>query len=284
MVLNDIKLGYHISTKDIGLFGALKKVFSNKANVAQIFLRSQKDDIDNFIKKADIIEAKKFIQKNKMILFSHSLVNIAKRFEDNLFNLNSIIFDMKKLEYLDGVGVIIHIGDYLNKNKEESYQNIKKSIKFILKKSPKAIKIIFENAVGYGTKVGFKFDELFKIYNLFTLQEKKRIFFCIDTAHSFAAGYDISNVVGVDNWFYEIDKYLDWNKVICIHLNDSKAEFLSVRDKHADLGYGNIGEKSLCYISQMLVDKNISIILEPPQDKISVINQIEMVQQWFKNK
>jgi len=279
MALKNIKLGYHISTKDIGYLGALKKVFSNKANVAQIFIRSQKDDIDNFIKQKDVKEAKNFIQKNKMMLFSHSLVNIANDFKENSYNLNSVIIDMKKLEYLGGIGVVLHVGDYIYEDKKKSYDNIKKSVKFILKNSPEKIKIIFENTVGYGSKTGFKFTELKKIYDLFTLQEKKRIFFCIDTAHSYAAGYDISNIKGVDRWFNEIDKYLKWEKVICVHLNDSDTDFLSLSDRHSDLGYGKIGENNLCYIVKK-IGKNIPIILESPQCSVHLEEQIDIVKEW----
>lgn len=167
-------------------------------------------------------------------------------------------------------------------NERVAIQNYVNGIKNVLKKTPDESVIIFETGAGQGTEVCTKIPELGYLYQRFTDGEKRRIKFCIDTCHVFAAGYDLSNDHYVKVFDLIINTHLLWKNVICIHLNDSKCPLDSRKDRHADLTTGHIKKDGLKKFVEICYERGVPMVLETPCDtELDRKKQIKMVKEWL---
>jgi len=122
---------------------------------------------------------------------------------------------------------------------------------------------MLEMTAGQGTTIGYKFEHINKIIEL--VEDKKRMSVCIDTAHIFAAGYDIVN--NYKNVIEEFDEIIGLNLLKCFHMNDSKKELGSRVDRHENIGKGFIGLKGFKNIMNDDRLEHIPKILETPKGK-----------------
>lgn len=280
MEKNKLCVGAHASIS-MGLDKALQSISAMGGNSVQIFLKSPRSRHSKPLDEDNAKLAKKFLEENNMFLVGHCsyLLNFAKDYEKDPWPVDSLIDDMARIEICGGVGVVLHIGKYLDMDKGVALSNIKKAVSYIILKTN--TKVIFENTAGQGTEIGFRFEELKEIYDMFSDDEKERIGFCLDTCHSFAAGYDLSNGEGIKEWFETFDSLIGWNKVICIHFNDAKRECGSRVDRHQDIGKGFIGESGLKQVAQLAKNTNKPLILETTSEFMTYKEQIDMIKAWF---
>ena len=168
----------------------------------------------------------------------------------------------------DGIGadgVVLHPGPV--KKGEEYGPTIKRIAKFCkeaLKESDEC-KLLLENAAG-SKAVGGKFDHLADLLDL--LGGHERVGVCIDSCHSHAAGYDVRTQEAVTETVDELDKVVGLDRVGALHLNDSRDEFGSHRDRHANLGDGFIGEAGIAAFLSEPRFESLPVLMEVPgQDK-----------------
>jgi deoxyribonuclease-4 len=138
-------------------------------------------------------------------------------------------------------GLIIHPGSHKDTSVEEGIERAAEMVGTLLSKHPDGPPILLENTAGSGSVLGGTFPELAAI------REKSgapdRVFFCFDTAHAFAAGYDLRDGRKVKSALARIDSEAGIENIKAVHLNDSKREFGSGIDRHERIGEGQIGEK-----------------------------------------
>ena len=278
---DDLYVGAHASIA-LGYEASLKSIFAIGGNAVQIFLKNPRGRAGKALDEDEAARAKVFLSEHDMFLVGHCsyLLNFAKDPTDLSWAVESLVDDMGRMSKLGGAGVVLHIGKYLEMEKEVAFENIRRSVIMVLDKTPKNVKVLFENTAGQGTEVGFRFEELAAIYNLFSDDEKRRIGFCLDTCHSHAAGYDLSSSSGVQEWIDEFEKNIGWGKVACIHLNDAQREAGSRIDRHADLLEGTIGEDGFRTVVNFAKDMKIPLILETPAVSSSYEEQIKLVKSW----
>ncbi len=123
----------------------------------------------------------------------------------------------------------------------------------------KRIKLLVENTAGGGKRVGRFVEEIEYLLNTFP-----SLGFCLDTAHAFQAGYDLSSPRGVKDFFQKIEKSIGLEKVKLLHFNDSLTPSASFLDRHAHLGEGYIGGRGLREILCYFLGRNIPVIMETP--------------------
>jgi deoxyribonuclease-4 len=164
----------------------------------------------------------------------------------------------------DGIGatgVVLHPGPV---KKDDTYgptiKRIAKFCKEALKDSDEC-KLLLENAAG-ANAVGGKFDHLHDLIDL--LDGDDRVGVCIDSCHSHAAGYDVRTQDAVTKTIDEIDKVIGLDRLGCFHLNDSRDEFGSHRDRHANLGDGFIGADGIAAILSEPRLEDLPVLLEVP--------------------
>jgi deoxyribonuclease-4 len=126
-------------------------------------------------------------------------------------------------------------------------------------------KIALEITAGQGSCIGHRFEHLAHI--IANVREPERLRVCLDTAHLFAAGYDIGSESGVKRIFHEFDRVIGRNRLVAIHLNDSKAGLGSRIDRHEHIGKGRIGLDAFRFIMRNPRFSKIPKVLETPKGK-----------------
>jgi deoxyribonuclease-4 len=136
-------------------------------------------------------------------------------------------------------GLIIHPGSHKDTSVEAGVDRAAEMVGTLLSKHPDGPPVLLENTAGSGSVLGGTFDELAAIRE--GSKASDRVFFCFDTAHAFAAGYDLRNLESVAGTMTRIDDEGGLDHVRAVHLNDSKKEFGSGVDRHERIGEGFIG-------------------------------------------
>ena len=168
--------------------------------------------------------------------------------------------EIQRCEQLGLDRLNFHPGSSLKKiGDEECLSIIAESINITLRKT-KGVKAVIENTSGQGSNMGYTFEHL--AYIIDKVEDKDRIGVCIDTCHAFTAGYDIKSAEGYAKTWAHFDEVVGFNKLMGMHLNDSKKELGSRVDRHHSIGQGLIGIDLFKRIMNDSRFDDIPIILE----------------------
>jgi len=178
----------------------------------------------------------------------------------------SFLDELKRCELLGILHLNFHPGAHLGLGEDEGIKIIAESLN-IANANTKGYKVssMIETTAGQGSSLGYKFEHLQKIIDL--VDDKSRMTVCIDTAHIFAAGYDIRNASNYNKVIDEFDNIVGLDKLKCIHMNDSKKTLGSKVDRHEHIGKGFIGLEGFTNIMNDNRIMHIPKILETPKGK-----------------
>jgi deoxyribonuclease-4 len=190
---------------------------------------------------------------------------------------NAFLDEMQRCEQLGIQKLNFHPGSHLNKISErECLKVIAESINEALDQT-EFVKAVIENTAGQGTNMGYRFEHLAEMIG--QVDQKGRVGVCIDTAHTFASGYDLSTEEGFDDTFDQFEKIVGFDKLMGVHLNDSKKELGSKVDRHESLGDGLIGWTPFKLIAEDARFDNIPLILETPNIE-RWPDEIKQLKEW----
>ena len=179
---------------------------------------------------------------------------------------NSFLEEMKRCEQLGLKMLNFHPGSHLNKiPMEECLRRIAESINIVLDKT-QGVTAVIENTAGQGSNVGFSFQHIASIID--KVEDKSRVGVCLDTCHTYSAGYDLKTEEGYAQTFREFDETIGANYLRAIHLNDTKKPFASRVDRHDSIGKGLLGIE---FFQRFMKDPrfdNMPLILETPDDTL----------------
>ncbi|MCH9029633.1 MAG: deoxyribonuclease IV, partial [Bacteroidetes bacterium] len=176
------------------------------------------------------------------------------------------IDELERCELLEIPHLNFHPGSHLGAGEEDGIKLIAESINIAHDKTKGyRVSSMLETTAGQGTAIGYRFEQLQKIIEL--VEQKERMTICIDTAHVFAAGYDIKDPKNFKKVIKEFDEIIGLERLKCFHLNDSKKELGSRVDRHEHIGNGFIGLEGFANIMNDKRLKNIPKILETPKGK-----------------
>ena len=194
------------------------------------------------------------------------LINLGHPDEDGLEKSRESFFEeMHRCELLGLDRLNFHPGSHLKRIDEEgSLKRIAESINMALERS-KGVTAVLENTAGQGSNLGFKFEHL--AYIIDRVEDKCRVGVCLDTCHSFAAGYDLRTKEALDATFAEFERIVGFKYLKGMHLNDAMKPLGSRVDRHAPLGDGEIGWECFRYIMSDERFDNIPLILETPDEE-----------------
>jgi deoxyribonuclease-4 len=193
------------------------------------------------------------------------------------------------LNYLDlsarigGAGVIFHVGSLKAQPDEaEGYDRVVSGINALMEKAPKNSRLIMEVAAGSGAVIGDQLEELALIYS--QLEKRDQVGFGLDTQHMWASGYDLVN--NLEDVVEQIEKIFTLDKVWSIHLNDSKTELASRKDRHENIGDGLIGSDALERFFMHPKFSDIPFILETPalESVEGAKSEIEKLRRFIKKQ
>lgn len=195
------------------------------------------------------------------------LINLGNPVPENLKKSRSAFLDeMKRCEQL-GIGMLnFHPGAHLKQMSEEACMDtIAESINGTLGKSRGVVAVI-ENTAGQGSHIGYRFEHL--AYIIDRVEDKSRIGVCLDTCHTYTAGYDIKSEEGYSQTFKDFERIVGFKYLKGMHLNDSKKELGSRVDRHDSIGKGLLGEDVFVRIMNDDRFDGIPIILETPDETL----------------
>lgn len=195
------------------------------------------------------------------------LINLGAPDKDKLtLSRKAFLDEMRRCEQLGLTMLNFHPGSHLNQvSEEECLATIAESINIILSQT-EGVTAVIESTAGQGSNLGFRFEHLARIIE--QVDDKSRIGVCVDTCHTFAAGYDLATPEGYARSWEDFSRVIGFSYLKGMHINDSKKGLGSRVDRHAPLGKGELGEE---FFRILMADErmnNIPLILETPDEAI----------------
>lgn len=260
-------IGCHVSIAG-GVFKAPKQAAGFGCEVMQIFTRSPQggkaptltNEICQEFKNSNL----KFEIKETYV---HTPFYINYASADNRIRHSTVAIVRDELERASLLGaryVMTHLGSAGELSEDEATIKVAEMLKKTLEDYTGSAELLLENAAGSGKIIGATFSQLAEILKL--VNHPKLTGICLDTQHSFASGYDWRDF---ENTLQKIDAELGLEKIKLLHVNDSKTEFASRKDRHEHIGKGLIGEKAFQDITNFANKHSISMILETEHDLVA---------------
>lgn len=208
------------------------------------------------------------------------LINLGHPEADKLEkSRNAFLDELQRCEQLGLSLLNFHPGSHLKQVSEsECLAAIAESINIALDQT-QGVTAVIENTAGQGSNLGFRFEHLAEIIE--QVGDKDRVGVCLDTCHSFAAGYDLRTAASCESVFSEFEKIVGFEFLRGMHLNDSKKGLSSRVDRHQSLGKGELGLEVFRYIMNDARFDNIPMILETIDDGIWK-EELELLQSFVK--
>lgn len=262
----EIIIGSHVSFNSKNqLTTSINEALSYKANTFMFYTGAPQNTkrciIDeNITKEANKLLQKNNIKKENIIVHAPYIINLANsnNFE---FNVKFLKEEIDRCESLGMKYLVLHPGSHVGLGEETGIKNIINSLNEALTENTNVF-ICLETMAGKGTELGKNFDELKQIIDGVKYKEKIKI--CMDTCHLNDSGYNISDI---DLLLSLFDEKIGLDKLACIHINDSKNEIGSRKDRHENFGFGKIGFDTLIKYIYHPKLKDIPKILETPYVK-----------------
>lgn len=256
------KIGGHVSIAG-GLVHSLDRAEKIGGNCLQIFAASPRSWARSPFPLEQGKEYNKQVkEKNLHPVFIHTLylVNLASDNSD-IYNksMSALKSDMQSGDLINSAGVIVHLGSHQGRGFDVVSSQVVDSIKQVLKASSE-VSLLIENSAGQKGKVG----SLEEISYLLKKVSSPRLGVCIDSAHLFAAGFDLTQKKNTDKLVSLLSELKILPHLKCLHLNDSKTALGSGSDQHENIGQGKIGLQGLSYFINHPKLHHLPIILEVP--------------------
>lgn len=266
-------IGCHVSIAG-GIFNAPARATELGAETMQIFTRSPQGGKASELTPEIISQFKisnlKF-KIHEVVVHTPYYINFAS--SNNRIRYGSISVIRDELERASSLGaryVMTHLGSAGELSEQQANEKVIEALKKSLNGYNGSCELLIENAAGSGKIMGSTFTQIAKIIK--EINHPKLTGICLDTQHSFASGYDWRNF---ENTLKKIGSEISLDKIKLFHINDSKTEFASHKDRHEHIGKGLIGETAFQNIVTFAKEKNISMILETEHD--FVIDDIKLL-------
>jgi len=280
-------LGVHVSTAG-KIYEAIDRAEDLGCNTMQIFSRSPQRWRDSSLEAEDIREFRRRLAKSKLEpVFIHIpyLINLASPYP-KLYkaSIEAYIEDIKEADALGADYIVTHMGSHKETSEEEGLKRLTSALNTIIEKTKNThVGILLENTAGSGSWLGYTF--IHQKIVLQGLKHKERVGFCLDTAHAYLAGYDISTKEGLGAMLDEIEELVGLNRIKLIHLNDARGELGSRHDRHDHIGRGSIGTEGMKRIVNNPRLRDLPFILETPKEnEKSDIRNLNIVRKFRKRK
>jgi len=285
-----MELGHNIMTSE-GFVTAADRAVDTGADVYQIFYRAPQSygSVTRSDEEIQELADRNSRYKKKMVIHGSYLINLCQDPKDyrHFKGVNILVEDLDVSVRLNSLGVIIHMGNDTEKHGQDvSKQNYITGVKNALKLSDARSILILETGAGTGNEISSSLEELGQIRSSLTPNEQSRVKFCLDTCHMFAYGYKLGIKDAIDIINHDIERYLGWNNVAVVHLNDSEDRCGSRKDNHADIGKGFIKFEGLMKFVDLCVRHKVPMVLETPthfynDERFTAEKQMNLIRTYY---
>ncbi len=209
------------------------------------------------------------------------LINLSTPQEENyLKSCRALEEDLERAGQLGAEFLVMHPGSHLGSGLEKGIERLTGALADVLSRVDNEVGLLLENVSGAGTEVGNKLSSLGQVIKDL---DDGRLGICLDTAHAFSAGYDLTSSHQLNKMLEEIDESMGLERLQLIHANDSKYELGSGGDRHQHIGEGYLGEEAFLLLLGHPQLSEVPFILETPQkeegDELKNINRLRELQQ-----
>ncbi len=237
-----MRFGFHISIAG-GFSRIVERAEARGCETIQFFSRNPRGWKYSPLNKKEVKAFRSSIESSHLSpIFLHMpyLPNIASS-KSKFYkrSIHSIATDLQRAEHLGAHYLIIHIGHRLGASEDQAIEAVSQGIHQAFEKVKNSVVLLLENTAGQGTEIGYSFDQIKRIID--GVGDHQRMGVCLDTAHSFEAGYDLSNKDGIERTLENLDRTIGLKRLHLLHLNDSKTPLGSRKDRHWHIGEGYIG-------------------------------------------
>ena len=258
-----MRVGAHESIAG-GVANAVDRQVDDGGNCGQIFTHSPQVWQDPNIADDDAAAFRDRSAEHDVgpwVIHSSYLVNLCTPKEDlREKSVDSMQREVDAAATLDVPYVNVHLGAHTGAGVQQGLDNAVSALDEL--DVPDGITVLVESDAGSGTKLGDDFAHLG-----YVLEESTQdLEVCLDTAHAFAAGYDLSTPEGVDGTFEELDGEVGVENLAYVHLNDSKHACGTNKDEHAHIGEGEIGEAGMAAFVNHPAVEDVPLVVETPTE------------------
>lgn len=262
---NSFLIGSHVSMKGTEMFlGAAQEAQSFNENVFMVYTGAPQNTVRKPVEKFRATEGEEYMTAHglqQVVVHAPYIINLGNttKPENFRFGIEFLKSEIQRAEAIGAKQIVLHPGAHVGAGDKKAIQQIADGLNEVIDPNQK-VQIALETMAGKGTEVGRSFEEIAAIIEKINNPEKISVTF--DTCHTNDAGYDVKN--NFDEVLKEFDDVIGLDKLAVVHLNDSKNEMGSHKDRHEIIGLGTIGFEALNQIAHHPSLTNIPKILETP--------------------
>lgn len=260
-------IGSHVSMNSPEFYlGSVKEAISYGSSTFMFYTGAPQNTYRKPLDELKIQEGRTLLKEHgfdeaKLIVHAPYIINGANKSREDLFDLSINVIG-SEIRRTAGFGckiLVLHPGAHVGQGAEVGIDNLAECLNEVLSKDNTDVKIALETMAGKGSEIGITFEQIRAIIDKCKYPERLGV--CLDTCHINDAGYDVHDVDGV---LKEFDRIIGIDRLLVIHINDSKNPRGAHKDRHENIGYGEIGFETLNkYIHHPLLD-GIPKVLETP--------------------
>lgn len=258
-------IGSHVSMSGKKmLLGSSEEAYSYGANAMMIYTGAPQNTRRKAIEELNIEAGRAHMKEHgitDIIVHAPYIINVGNSIKPETFELgvNFLRSEIERTEAIGAKQIVLHPGAHVGEGVAAGIQKIIEGLNEVLVKDQN-VQIALETMAGKGSEVGSNFEELARIIDGVTHNDKLSI--CFDTCHTHDAGYDIVN--DFDGVLEQFDRVIGLDRLKVLHVNDSKNERGARKDRHENIGFGHIGYDALRYIVHHDQLQQLPKILETP--------------------
>jgi deoxyribonuclease-4 len=274
-----MRFGFHISIAG-GFSRVVERARIRGCDTIQFFSRNPRGWKYSPLNKKEVEEFRSSVRSSALFpVFLHmpylpNIASIKSKFYKR--SIRSIATDLKRAEHLGAQYLIIHIGHRMESLEDQAIEAVSQGIDQAFEMVPNGVILLLENTAGQGTEIGYSFDQIKKIIE--GVHDHQRMGVCLDTAHTFEAGHDLSNKDGLDRMVEKFDQTVGLKRLYLLHLNDSKTPLGSRKDRHWHIGEGYIGLEGFRTLVNHPLLRHLPGIMETPRkDTVEDLKNMKVI-------
>lgn len=279
-----MKIGSHVSMSAPDfVLGSVKEALSYGANAFMLYSGAPQNTKRQPMSKLKVQEAHALMQENNiplenMIVHAPYIINLANTIKPETYEI-AVSFLKEEIERCKQLGakyIVLHPGSHVKAGEDVGLLSIVKGLDEAMENIGD-VYIALETMAGKGSELGYTFEQIRYIKD--HVKKSENIKVCLDTCHIHDAGYNVSEIDSVLDTF---DRIIGLEHLVCIHLNDSKNIMGARKDRHSNLGFGEIGFENLLKVAHHEKLKHVVKILETPYVEGNAPYKLEI--EMIKNK
>ena len=287
----DLLIGSHVSMNAPDYYlGSVKEAISYGSTTFMFYTGAPQNSYRKPLEELKIEEGRKLLKEqgfdeSKIIVHAPYIINPANKARPDLLELTikTITNELRRTAAFGAKIMVLHPGNHLNLGAEEGIKILVENLDTILSQDGTDVKIAIETMAGKGSEIGTCFEDVKKILD--NCKYSNRLGVCLDTCHVNDAGYNVNEP---DKLLAEFDRIIGLDRLLVVHVNDSKNIRGAHKDRHENIGYGEIGFEALCKLANHPLLKSIPKILETPyinekapySDEIRMLRDEQFVSNW----